>query len=277
MIVERSALAHAPRRRAARHADAPHRLDDASGRRRHAAGLRLPGGSDFWTPRELSPPQTSRTAHNFTGRRARVERRRRQRGPERDQRPLAGAEAAATATARGCPTPRPCRLRESADGDVAAGPAAALRRRGPAPGDRLPQRVEPAAGARLDAPARAGAASGGRRRTAAGSRGSSSPRRWCCRWRRASSGVAIAFAGVGALVALQPANLPRLADVSVDAGVLGFALARRRRHGGAARHPDVVPRRRPPSCARRSGKGSARWAAAAANARGRDWSWRRWR
>ena len=37
-------------------------------------------------------------------------------------------------------------------------------------------------------------------------------------------GVAIAFAGVRALAALQPANVPRLADVSVDAGVLGFAL-----------------------------------------------------
>ena len=37
-------------------------------------------------------------------------------------------------------------------------------------------------------------------------------------------GAAIAFAGVGALAALQPANVPRLADVSVDAGVLGFAL-----------------------------------------------------
>ena len=37
-------------------------------------------------------------------------------------------------------------------------------------------------------------------------------------------GVAIAFAGVRALAALQPANVPRLADVHVDAGVLGFAL-----------------------------------------------------
>ena len=38
-------------------------------------------------------------------------------------------------------------------------------------------------------------------------------------------GVAIAFAGVRALAALQPANVPRIADVRVDAGVLGFALA----------------------------------------------------
>ncbi len=37
-------------------------------------------------------------------------------------------------------------------------------------------------------------------------------------------GVAIAFAGVRALAALQPANVPRIADVRVDAGVLGFAL-----------------------------------------------------
>ena len=29
-------------------------------------GFDYPGGSDFWTARELSPPQTSRTAHNFT-------------------------------------------------------------------------------------------------------------------------------------------------------------------------------------------------------------------
>ena len=37
-------------------------------------------------------------------------------------------------------------------------------------------------------------------------------------------GVAIAFAGVRALDALQPANLPRLADVRVDGAVLGFAV-----------------------------------------------------
>jgi predicted permease len=37
-------------------------------------------------------------------------------------------------------------------------------------------------------------------------------------------GVAIAFAGVRALAALQPANVPRIADVRVDAAVLGFAL-----------------------------------------------------
>ena len=29
-------------------------------------GFDYPGGSDFWTARELDPPQTSRTAHNFT-------------------------------------------------------------------------------------------------------------------------------------------------------------------------------------------------------------------
>jgi putative ABC transport system permease protein len=38
-------------------------------------------------------------------------------------------------------------------------------------------------------------------------------------------GVAIAFAGVRALAALQPANVPRIADVRVDGGVLSFALA----------------------------------------------------
>jgi len=38
-------------------------------------------------------------------------------------------------------------------------------------------------------------------------------------------GVVIALAGVRALTALQPANLPRIADVRVDASVLGFALA----------------------------------------------------
>jgi predicted permease len=37
-------------------------------------------------------------------------------------------------------------------------------------------------------------------------------------------GIAIAFAGVRALTTLQPPNLPRIADVRVDAGVLGFAL-----------------------------------------------------
>ena len=37
-------------------------------------------------------------------------------------------------------------------------------------------------------------------------------------------GVVIAFAGVRALAALQPANLPRIDDVRVDGGVLGFAL-----------------------------------------------------
>jgi len=37
-------------------------------------------------------------------------------------------------------------------------------------------------------------------------------------------GIAIAFAGVRTLTALQPANVPRIADVRVDAGVLGFAL-----------------------------------------------------
>ena len=150
-------------------------------------GFDYPGGSDFWTARELSPPQTSRTAHNFTRRRARVERRRRQRGPERDRRPLAGAEAASRrrhvdVRRRGR---APARV---AHGDVASGPAAALRRRGPAPRDRLPQRVEPAPGARLDAPARAGPAAGGRRGPRPARRDSSSPRRSCCRWRRASSG-----------------------------------------------------------------------------------------
>ena len=38
-------------------------------------------------------------------------------------------------------------------------------------------------------------------------------------------GVAIALAGVRALAALQPANVPRLADVRVDGSVLAFALA----------------------------------------------------
>jgi predicted permease len=38
-------------------------------------------------------------------------------------------------------------------------------------------------------------------------------------------GVTVAYAGVRALDALQPANLPRLADVRVDGGVLAFALA----------------------------------------------------
>jgi predicted permease len=37
-------------------------------------------------------------------------------------------------------------------------------------------------------------------------------------------GAEIAFGGVRALTALQPANLPRIADVRVDASVLGFAL-----------------------------------------------------
>jgi len=37
-------------------------------------------------------------------------------------------------------------------------------------------------------------------------------------------GIGIAFAGVKALAVLQPANVPRIADVRVDAGVLAFAL-----------------------------------------------------
>jgi predicted permease len=38
-------------------------------------------------------------------------------------------------------------------------------------------------------------------------------------------GVGLAYAGVQALVAIGPANLPRLADISIDPIVLGFALA----------------------------------------------------
>ena len=41
-------------------------------------------------------------------------------------------------------------------------------------------------------------------------------RRWACCWRRW---------GVDLLLALKPADLPRLDDVRVDGTVLGFALA----------------------------------------------------
>ena len=63
---QRRLLAHAAERGATERLDDAHRQRAVRGRRRHAAVVRLSRSrASSWLPRELSPPQTSRTAHNF--------------------------------------------------------------------------------------------------------------------------------------------------------------------------------------------------------------------
>ena len=186
------------------------------------AGFDYPGGSDFWTARELSPPQTSRTAHNFTvvarvsggvdvsaaqseiGALSRALKQRHGDGTWMSDAAVVPLRESLTATSRpvllllfgaailllaiACLNVSNLHLARASTRQREL----ALRLAVGADRGRLTRQLL------AEALVLAVAAS--------------------------AVGIAVAFAGVGALAALQPANVPRLADVSVDAGVLGFAL-----------------------------------------------------
>jgi predicted permease len=185
-------------------------------------GFDYPGGSDFWTARELSPPQTSRTAHNFTvvarvssgvdvsaaqheiGALSRALKQRHGDGTWMFDAAVVPLRESLTATSRpvllllfgaailllaiACLNVSNLHLARASTRQREL----ALRLAVGADRGRLTRQLL------AEALVLAVAAS--------------------------AVGVAIAFAGVRALAALQPANVPRIADVSVDSGVLVFAL-----------------------------------------------------
>ena len=185
-------------------------------------GFDYPGGSDFWTARELSPPQTSRTAHNFTVV-ARVAR---------------GVSVSAAQSEIGALS-RALKQRHG-DGTWMFDAAVVPLRESLTATSRPVLLLLFGAAILLLAIACLNvsnlhlARASTRQRELALRLAVGADRGRLTRQLLAEAlvlavaasavGVAIAFAGVGALAALQPANVPRLADVSVDAGVLGFAL-----------------------------------------------------
>ncbi len=185
-------------------------------------GFDYPGGSDFWTAREMLPPQTSRTAHNFTvvarvssgvsvraaqseiGALSRTLKQRYGDGTWMFDAAVVPLRESLTATSRpvllllfgaailllaiACLNVSNLHLARASTRQREL----ALRLAVGADRGRLTRQLL------AEALVLAVAAS--------------------------AVGVAIAVAGVRALAALQPANVPRIADVRVDAGVLGFAL-----------------------------------------------------
>jgi len=185
-------------------------------------GFDYPGGSDFWTARELSPPQTSRTAHNFTVV-ARVS---------------SGVDVSAAQSEIGALS-RALKQRHG-DGTWMFDAAVVPLRESLTATSRPVLLLLFGAAVLLLAIACLNvsnlhlARASTRQRELALRLAVGADRGRLTRQLLAEAlvlsvaasvvGAAIAFAGVGALAALQPANVPRLADVSVDAGVLGFAL-----------------------------------------------------
>ena len=187
------------------------------------AGFNYPGGSDYWSARERFPAQTSRTAHNFQVVARVVDRRDRRRRANGRSAASRARFSSATVMAPGCHDAAAVPLRESLTATsrplllLLFGAAMlllviaclnvsnlhlarastrqrelALRLAVGANRGRLTRQLL------AEALVLAGAAS--------------------------VVGVAIAVAGVRALAALQPANVPRLADVRVDGSVLAFTL-----------------------------------------------------
>jgi putative ABC transport system permease protein len=187
------------------------------------AGFDYPGGSDFWTAREINPVQTSRTAHNF-----RVVAR------------VSSGVAVSAAHSEISVLSRTLKQRYG-DGTWMSDAAAVPLR------ETLTATARPVllllfgaailllAIACLNVSNLYLARASSRQRELAVRLAIGAGRGRLTRQLLAEAlvlalsasavGIAIAFAGVRALAALQPANVPRIADVRVDAGVLGFALA----------------------------------------------------
>ena len=185
-------------------------------------GFDYPGGSDFWTARELNPPQTSRTAHNF----------------QVVARVSSGVSVSAAHSEIGSLS-RALKQRYG-DGTWMFDAAAVPLRESLTATSRPVLLLLFGAAILLLAIACLNvsnlhlARASTRQRELALRLAVGADRGRLTRQLLAEAlvlavaasvvGVAIAFAGVRALAALQPANVPRIADVSVDAGVLGFAL-----------------------------------------------------
>ena len=185
-------------------------------------GFDYPGGSDFWTARELSPPQTSRTAHNFQVV-ARV------------------SSGVAVSAAHNEISVLSRALKERYGDGTWMSDAAAVPLRESLTATSRPvllllfgAAILLLAIACLNVSNLHLARASTRQRELALRLAVGADRGRLTRQLLAEAlvlavaagvvGVAIAFAGVRALAALQPANVPRIADVRVDAGVLGFAL-----------------------------------------------------
>ncbi|HSC25999.1 MAG TPA: ABC transporter permease, partial [Vicinamibacterales bacterium] len=188
-----------------------------------AAGIDYPIGADFWVPREQSPPQRSRTAHNFAviGRLA-------------DGVALPAAQAELSALSR--------LLKDRYGDDTWMVDAVAIPLR-----EQLTASARPALLLLLAAAAlllaiaclnvsnlQLARASTRERelavRLAIGADRSRVTRQLLAETlvlsiAAGAAGIGVAFAGVRALLALQPSNLPRIDDVAVDARILAFALS----------------------------------------------------
>ena len=97
------------------------------------------------------------------------------------------------------------------------------------PADRVRERREPAAGARDRAQARDRDPRGDGRRARPHHPPAAHRKRRCCRWSAASLGLVLGIAGIRALLAVNPGNIPRIgvdgSGVSVDWRVLAFTAA----------------------------------------------------
>ena len=204
-------------------------------------GFDYPGGSDFWTARELNPPQTLADGARLSGGGARVERRHRRAARTEISalsRMLKQRHGDATWMFDAAAVP----LARVAHGHVSSRSCCCFRRRDSAPRDRLPQRLEPAPGASVDAAARARPPAGRSARTA-GRLTPPAPRRGARAGgrRRASSASRSPLPASGHLPRCSRPTFRRIADVRVDAGVLGFALLVAVGTAALARRPDVAP------------------------------------
>jgi predicted permease len=186
-------------------------------------GFDYPGGSEFWTPRERNPPQTSRTAHNFRVV-ARVA----------DTSSVAAAQAEISALSRA--------LKQRYGDRTWMSDAAAVPLRESLTATSRPvllllfgAAILLLAISCLNVSNLYLARASTRQRELALRLAVGADKGRLTRQLLAEAlvlavcasllGVALAYAGVAVLSSLQPANVPRIADVRVDGAVLGFALA----------------------------------------------------